>query len=161
MQIKKAPAGAIGEIMSIYTNAQKFMAEHGNPEQWGNVYPPKPLIEEDIRQGKLYICEDGGKIVCVFYFAEQDDPTYRKIFDGEWQSSEPYSVIHRIAAAEGSRGAATFCLTWAFEQAGNIRIDTHEDNKPMRGLLVKLGYTYCGHIFIANGDSRIAFQKTK
>ena len=72
----------------------------------------------------------------------------------------PYGVVHRIAAAKGTHGAASFCMNWCMEQCGNIRIDTHANNKPMQGLLNKLGYTYCGVIELENGrGERLAFQK--
>lgn len=35
-------------------------------------------------------------------------------------------------------------MNWCMEQCGNHRIDTHANNKPMQGLLNKLGYIYCG-----------------
>ncbi len=161
MEIKKAEADQIDQIMDIYEYARKFMRENGNQDQWGNRHPPRELIEEDIRQRKLYVCMEEGKIAAVFYFDIEDDPTYRVIERGAWLNDKPYGVVHRIASTKGSKGAATFCLNWAYELAGNIRIDTHEDNKPMRGLLGKLGFIYCGIIYIASGASRIAFQKTK
>jgi len=161
MEIRKAEVGEIDCIMGIYEYARKFMRENGNPGQWGDCHPPRELIENDIRQGKLYVCTDNNKIAAVFYYAREVDPTYRVIEGGAWLNGEPYAVVHRIASAKGSKGAATFCLNWAFEQVGNIRIDTHEDNKPMRGLLGKLGFKYCGVIHIASGAPRMAFQKTK
>lgn len=161
MEIKIAQADQIEEIIDIYKYARKFMKENGNGEQWGDRHPPRELIEEDIRRKKLYVCMNDEEIACVFYFNMEDDPTYRVIKGGAWLNDKPYGVVHRIASAKGSKGAATFCLNWAYELAGNVRIDTHEDNKPMRGLLEKLGFIYCGIIYIASGASRIAFQKTK
>lgn len=161
MYIKYATQDEIDVIMSIYDYARKFMKENGNEEQWGNTYPDKELIENDIQQGKLYVCMDEEKIVGVFYFAKENDPTYGVIKDGSWLNNEPYVVVHRIASAEGTKGVATFCLNWTFEQAGNIRIDTHVNNKPMQGLLNKLGFVYCGRIVLADGSPRIAFQKVK
>jgi RimJ/RimL family protein N-acetyltransferase len=160
MEIKKAEVKQIEQIMDIYKYAREFMKKNGNGEQWGDRHPPRELIEEDIRRKKLYVYMDGEEIACVFYYNIEDDPTYRVIEDGAWLNDKPYGVVHRIASAQGSKGAATCCLNWAFEQSGNIRIDTHEDNKPMRGLLGKLGFVYCGIIYIASGASRIAFQKT-
>lgn len=161
MEVTKARADQIDRIMGIYEYARQFMKENGNPMQWGDVHPPRELIEEDIRRQKLYVCINGDEIAGVFYYDIEDDPTYSVIEKGVWLNDKPYGVVHRIASAEGTKGAATFCLKWAFEQAGNIRIDTHEDNKPMRGLLGKLGFEYCGIIRIASGAPRMAFQKIK
>jgi len=160
MQIRKAAIDDIKFIMPIYDYARKFMKENGNEGQWGDSYPEQELLEIDIQQEKLYVCIDEAKIVGVFYFAQEEDETYQVIKDGAWLNDEPYGVIHRIASAEGTKGIATYCLHWAFEQVGNIRIDTHANNKPMQGLLKKLGYVYCGEIVLADGSSRIAFQKS-
>lgn len=81
------------------------------------------------------------------------------IEDGAWINEEPYGVVHRIASARTVRGAATFCVNWAFRQTGNIRIDTHRDNIPMQNMLKKNGFRYCGTVYLENGEPRIAFQK--
>ena len=40
-----------------------------------------------------------------------------------------------------------------------MRIDTHEENLGMQGLLKKLGYHHCGVIYLENNDKRLAFEK--
>lgn len=161
MEIRKATEEALEEILEIYSHARKFMAENGNATQWGNTYPPLERVRQDIAEGKCHICVEGDRILCVFYFAIEEDPTYTDIREGEWLSEEPYGVVHRIASAEGTKGAASFCLNWAFERTGNIRMDTHDNNRPMQGLLRKSGFQYCGRITLADGSPRIAFQKIR
>ena len=102
---------------------------------------------------------EGGQIAATFYFAVEEDPTYRRIEQGAWLCGGPYGVVHRITARQGVRGAASFCLAWCYEQCGNIRIDTHRDNRPLRRCLERNGFIYCGVIHIADGSERIAFQK--
>ncbi|WP_432626989.1 GNAT family N-acetyltransferase [Brotaphodocola sp.] len=161
-EIKLAQPEQLEEIMGIYAYAQKFMAEHGNPTQWESVYPPRDLIEMTIDQKKCYVCMDGDKMEAVFYFAkEEDEPAYRQLESGEWLNDRPYGVVHRIASAQGTHGAASFCLNWAFEQCGNLKIDTHDDNQPMQNLLTKLGFVYCGKLKLEEGDSREDFQKNR
>ena len=48
MQIRKATIEELDEIMKIYAFARNFMAEHGNPTQWGQNKPSKEQIESDI-----------------------------------------------------------------------------------------------------------------
>ena len=43
--------------------------------------------------------------------------------------------------------------------SGNIRIDTHKDNKIMQGLLARHGFSYCGIIYLKNGSPRLAYQR--
>lgn len=161
MEIRIATEESLEEILGIYSHARKFMAENGNATQWGDTYPPLERVKQDIEEGKCHICVENGRILCVFYFAKEEDPTYTHIRDGRWLSEDPYAVVHRIAAAEGTKGAAAFCLDWAFGQTGNLRIDTHDNNRPMQGLLKKTGFQYCGRITLADGSPRIAFQKIK
>lgn len=161
MVIKKAEDDELEKILEIYDHARRFMRDNGNPDQWSNTYPPKNQLEKSIQVGKLYVCVDQDELVGVFYFAEEEDPTYAVIEEGAWLNDNPYGVVHKIASAAGTKGIATFCLNWAFEQTKNIRIDTHELNVPMRALLNKLGYKYCGRIYVADGSPRMAFQKSR
>ena len=160
--IRKTTIDDIDKACEIYKFAQGFMRDSGNPEQWGDVHPPRVLIEKDVHAGTSYVCvdEESGEIVAVFYFAIEVDKTYAKI-DGQWLDDKPYGVIHRIARGRNGKGAGAFCLEWCYEQHNNIRIDTHKDNEPMIKALEKLDYSYCGIIWIENGDERLAFQKTE
>jgi hypothetical protein len=160
MQIKKASMGDLDEIMSIYAYAREFMAANGNPNQWKNTNPTLEMIIADIEAQKLNLCIDDNKIACVFYYSEGIDPTYN-VIDGAWLDSEPYGVVHRIASAKGTKGAATFALTYAFNKCKNLKIDTHDDNIPMQNLLNKLGFKHCGTITLLNGEPRRAYQKNE
>ena len=102
---------------------------------------------------------EAGKITAVFYFAKENDPTYAKIYDGEWLNEEDYAVVHRIASAGTVKGAGSFCMKWAASQYENLKIDTHKDNYVMQNMLKKCGFTPCGTIYLENGEERIGFQK--
>lgn len=158
MEIRKTKLQDLPYVMDVYKYAQKFMVENGNPNQWSEGYPPQIMIEDDIIKGLSYVCVDDDKILAVFYFDTAPDSTYAKI-DGEWKNSDKYGVVHRIARARDAKGAGAFCLAWCHGQVANIRIDTHKDNEAMRALLPKLGYEYCGVIWLDNGDARMAFQR--
>ena len=45
------------------------------------------------------------------------------------------------------------------KNGGFIRIDTYRDNQIMQHVIKKYGFGYCGIIFLANGDERLAYQK--
>ena len=159
MQIRAARIEEIAQIMEIYARAREYMREQGNPTQWGENYPSEELVRRDIARGCCQVCVDEEGICGVFYFAVEDDPTYRKIFDGAWQSDAPYAVIHRIAVGKHGRGVAKACFDYAWAQHQNIRIDTHIDNLPMQRALAKNGFVQCGTIYLENGEDRIAYQK--
>ena len=163
MEIRHATENDFMRIMEIYAYARKFMAEHDNPKQWGATnWPPEELIHDDIRNRNSYVCEAEGRIVGVFYYnyGQDIDPMYAVIEDGAWFSTEPYGVVHRIAGDGSVRGIGTFCINWAYEQCGHLRIDTHEDNYVMQNLLLKLGFRRCGLIHVLeDNDPRIAYEK--
>lgn len=163
MEIRKATAGDLDEIMDIYAYAREFMARTGNPRQWGAInWPPRELIVSDIERGKSYVCIDGDRIAAVFFFdrGKDIDPSYAVIDDGSWLDDSPYGVVHRIASAEGTKGAGSFCIEWAFSRCGHLRIDTHADNAVMKNLLRKLGFSYRGIIHIVeDNDPRLAYEK--
>lgn len=161
MKIRKTDIDDLDKVMEIYDNARIYMRENGNPDQWGNSYPDAQLIIDDIEEGKSYVAVDEDQIVGIFYFSIGSDPTYLSIYEGNWIDDSEYGVVHRIASASHKKGVATFCLNWAFEKCGNIRIDTHRDNIIMQNFLAKNGFMKCGIIYLHNKEERIAFQKTR
>ena len=156
--IKQATLSQLPHIMAIYAQARVFMAETGNPDQWGTAYPPEEMIRQDILKGKCYVNLENNTIRAVFYFAVEADPTYGYI-EGAWLNDAPYGVIHRIAVGENGKGVAAECFDFAYARCGNLRIDTHEKNIPMQRCLMKHGFTRCGIIYLEDGDPRIAYQK--
>ena len=55
-------------IMSIYAYARSFMQETGNPNQWGNHFPPEELIHNRIRDKQLFVLEENGTLHGSFAF---------------------------------------------------------------------------------------------
>ena len=159
MKIRNARAEELSSIDQIYENARNFMRQAGNATQWSGGYPSREIISGDIAAQKLFVCEKDDKILAVFYFSMGEDPTYVHI-DGKWLNDRPYGVIHRVAVAEQGRGVASFCYAHCFSLCDNLKIDTHADNLPMQRSLEKNGFVRCGTIYLANGDPRIAFQKS-
>ena len=166
INVRKSTLQDLPRIMEIYARARIFMAEHGNPDQWGpTCWPPEALIRKDIADGSSYVCvNETGRILGTFFFIHGADvePTYREITDGAWLDGSPYGVVHRIASDGSEKGVGGFCLDWAYEQCGHLRIDTHGDNTVMQNLLRKLGFIHCGTIYVEEDDApRLAFEKSE
>ena len=160
MIIRKTKEMDFPYIMEMYDKARRFMAEHGNPKQWGNNKPEEDVILNDIKEGCSYVLEHEGSIIATFCYKEGPDPTYSFIEDGEWLNDKPYSVVHRITSTGEVKGSASYCINDAFNKCGNLRIDTHKDNYITQSLLKKLGFTYCGIIYVEDGSKRLAYQKS-
>ena len=162
MEIRHSTEEDLDRIMKIYEYARRFMAEHGNPNQWGPTnWPPEELIRSDIAEGNSYVCTCEEKIVGTFFFKQGKDiePTYQTIENGAWLDDSPYGVIHRLAGDGTVRGVGKFCFEWAFGQCGHLRIDTHGDNRVMQNLLKKSGFLYCGIIHVEEDSyPRLAYE---
>ena len=104
MTIRRSTPEDFAQIMKIYEHARRFMAEHGNPNQWGPTnWPPADLIRSDIADGSSYVCVHEDRIVGTFFFCKGRDiePAYRSIEGGAWLDDGPYAVIHRLAGDMG------------------------------------------------------------
>lgn len=164
MKIRHSTEQDFHRMMEIYAHARKYMAENGNPNQWGpNQWPPEELIREDISGDDSYVCvNDNGEVIGTFYlmYGYDIEPSYRVIRDGEWLEDSAYGVVHRLATDGSEKGIGAFCLNWALEKCGHLRIDTHTDNKVMQRLAQKLGFIHCGTIYVEQDDyPRIAYEK--
>lgn len=159
MKIRNTNIDDLDIVMEIYDKARSYMRENGNPHQWVNGHPSIELIKRDIAEGKSYVCIDDKQITGVFFFNIGPDPTYMSIYEGSWIKEGEYGVVHRIASASHKKGVASYCLNWALDKCGNVRIDTHRDNFIMQNLLTKNGFIKCGIIYLEDGAERIAYQK--
>ncbi len=161
MNIRHTLPSDIDEVMAIYASAREFMKDSGNPNQWGSAYPPRALIEKDIESKVSYVAEENGEIVACFFFKIGIDPTYVKIYDGEWTNTDDYGVIHRIAVKYHGRNIIGGIYNYCSSACENLKIDTHRDNKPMQRSLEKNGFVRCGIIYLESGDERIAYQRAR
>lgn len=159
MEIRKTRPEELDVLLKMYEHARMFMASHGNPSQWGNSYPSPQILMDDINAGNSYVCTEHDHIIATFYYKEGPDDIYMRIYEGEWLNEAHYGVVHRITSDGSIRGAASFCLQWALEQCGNLKIDTHHDNIVMQHLLDKNEFKYCGVVYVEDGTERIAYQK--
>lgn len=159
--IRQATTGDLEQIMQIYAYARSFMAANGNPTQWGDSYPPRQMIEDDIKKGELYVLAESDRVQAVFLFFVGTDETYLKIENGSWLSDAPYGVIHRVAAGAGVgvHGVVGKVVAYCFERIPHLRMDTHADNKVMQHQLEKNGFEKCGIIYVRDGSPRIAYEK--
>ena len=148
------------QVMKVFTAAKGIMVASGNVKQWVNGYPSLEVVQLDIEKGGGFVIEDNGRIVAYFAFLPSPEPTYSKIYDGEWlDDTQAYHVIHRIASFPEVHGIFQTIMEFCFAREHNIRIDTHRDNHIMRHNIQKYGFQYCGIIHLANGDERLAYQR--
>ena len=117
-----------------------------------------PILYKMINQKAGYLLRKKPTIKQVIGKNEKEDEDYKEI-NGKWLNEEPYGVVHRVASTGIVRGAASFCLDWAYAQTLNLRMDTYSDNIPMQKLLEKCGFQYCGSFERLGMDKWMAYQK--
>lgn len=161
MLIRKAQKDDIEKILRIYESARAYMKESGNPDQWGESYPPRALVEKDIGDGCCFCICSGEHICGVFSYFENGDGSYDNIFNGAWLDDEPYGAIHRVAGDGSCRGIFAAAVDFCKRITPALKIDTHRDNKTMQRVIEKAGFQPCGTVYTDDGTERIAYHLTK
>lgn len=163
MNIRCSHIRDLPDLMDIFGEAQKTMAALGI-DQWQNGYPSEAVIQEDIVKGRSYVVEHENEVLGTFVLVHAE-PTYDRIYEGQW-TEDDYVAIHRVAVKVAFRGQGITdsIVGYATEYARcagrhAIRIDTHQGNIPMRRMLKKQGFQYCGVIFLMDGSHRVAYEK--
>ena len=166
MIFRKTKLEEVSDIMRMIDQAKAYMKAQGI-DQWQNGYPNAEAFEQDIEKGYSSVMEDDGKVIGTMAVIFDGEPTYDKIHEGAWKTTEePYAAIHRVAVDAdckgiGIAGAMMEAVEEICRERGvrSIKNDTHRDNKSMQRFQAKAGFEYCGIIYLADGAERIAFEK--
>lgn len=165
MIIRHAEKKDIDRIMQIIADARESIGRLGI-DQWQYGYPTRDSVKEDISLKRTFVALDGEKICATFAIITNGEPTYKKIYCGAWIGDGEYVAIHKIAIDSDYKGKGTatkiidFIVDYANENGySSIRVDTHMGNIPMRKMLEKNGFEYCGTIHLLDGQPRVAYEK--
>jgi GNAT superfamily N-acetyltransferase len=168
MEVRKTEQDDLEALLLLLEEARGTIATLGI-DQWQNGYPSREVVKEDIALCRSYAVTEKGQLSGTFVLVDDGEPTYEKIYDGAWKTngdSLSYTAIHRVAVSVAMRGkgVSTALLDYAASHAralgrASLRIDTHEGNVVMRRMLEKHGFAYCGVIYLADGDPRVAYEK--
>lgn len=163
MELVPARGEHLGMIMELINQAKEFLRSNG-VDQWQQGYPDEACIERDIKTGKGYLCVQQDGIVGYLCIDFDGEPAYDTL-NGRWLSEQPYVVVHRMTFDRNVRGTGlaskAFTLTEELSRARGVhsfKIDTDNDNKIMKHLMAKNGFTYCGTICFDNSE-KIAYEK--
>ena len=166
MEFQKAVEKNINGIMYIIKQAQDYFKEHGI-YQWHDNYPNFEIVKNDISNRNGYVLLKDNKVVGTVVVSFDGEKNYESIYNGEWDSSGEYAVIHRMAIDKRHKGMGVasviikniekICLN---RGVCSIKTDTHEKNVSMQRMLSKNGFKYCGIIYLDDKSKRLAFEKT-
>lgn len=158
MKIRLASIEDMSVLVDLYEQARSFMRLNGNREQWADGHPNAEDLTIDIQNKRLYVYEVNGDIEGSFVFYIGNDPTYEIIDHGRWLNDYSYGVVHKVASRQRVKGVGQTILTYVFSKISNVRMDTHRDNYPMQKLLEGQGFVHVGTIYLADGQSRLAYH---
>ena len=158
--IRRAEFTDVSRLVEIFEGAKVFMRACGNLSQWADGYPAREDFLRDISSGNFYVLEVDGVVEAGFALVPSPEPTYEHI-DGAWLTDGDYVTIHRIASSGAVRGVFDMAVDFAFSSHDVVRVDTHRDNEPMKRAIMRRGFSYCGVIYLANGDERLAYEIVK
>ncbi len=164
--IRPATLADLPALLRLAEAARGVMARNGNPQQWAGGYPQADVLQRDITGGHSFVIENengDASVIGAFALVPAPEPSYAHI-DGAWLDdavpNPSYYTVHRIMGQPGAKGIFAGMLEFAFARCGNIRMDTHADNRIMQHLLGKHGFTCCGIIQLPTGrGARLAYQK--
>ena len=123
MQIRHTRPEDLPAMQEIFADARAFMRENGNPDQWETDSRRRKCWTRYLALHRSFVCEDNGKIAATFAFRPTASRPIASFAAAHGWTMRHYGVVHHIAAAKGTHGAASFCMNWCVEQCGNIRID--------------------------------------
>ena len=156
MKIRAAGLSDLPAIMEIINEARRNLKEQGI-NQWQRSYPNAGVIERDIVAGNCYVAEEEGQVAASFAVSFDGDADYDKIYNGSWRREGRFAVVHRVAVGAAWRGRGL--ASAALRHAEKLSLARNIDYLPMRRVLGKNNFTLCGLIDIADGSSRIVFDK--
>ncbi len=170
MEIIKATNNDLDQIMEIIADAKNLLKQSGSL-QWNTPdgYPNQNTFIKDIEEGICYICKESDIVCGVYALQHEIDHNYDVIYDGNWiTAGNNYLSIHRIAVKSNyyHSSVTKLMMDYAVNHAiklskHSIRVDTHELNKPMQGLLLKSNYEQVGIIYLLTSNidnKRLAFE---
>ena len=158
--VRKAGPRDLDELLRVYAAARERMKRDGNPNQWGETRPTQEELKKEIARGTLYRMEEGGVLQGYFALVPGEDPTYG-VIRGRWLQNGPYATLHKVAKAEGAARFLKKVTAWSAPRFPALRVDTHEDNVPMKRAIEGCGFLYCGVIWLEDGAPRLAFERPR
>lgn len=165
-KLRKAELIDIDRIWILLQQGIAKRKQEGS-EQWQDGYPNRDVVLKDITHQYGIVLENESQEVVAYIAMIDDIDTAYEMIEGKWLShlSEKYMVFHRLIVDQENsiRGLATWFLQnlepMVLEKGiHSIKVDTNFDNVGMLRVFEKLGYQYCGKVYM-RGKERLAFEK--
>ena len=151
------------QIWQILKDAIKRRKKDGS-NQWQDGYPNIEVVKRDIENKIGFVLTQNDTIIGYTAVIINDEPDYINI-EGRWLSDQDFVVYHRVAVSEAflAKGMAKKMIKLIEQYAlskniYSLKADTNHDNIPMMKIFEKLGYSFCGIVYIRKSPRR-AYEK--
>ena len=132
LTIEKGNLTDLDVLFQMYKRA-KDVLENDKIYQWTNNYPTRSIIENDLKDGILYVLKNNNKIIGAINISENQEPEYKTI---DWQFNDTkVLVIHRLVVHPNkqNKGFARLLMDFAedYTKQNNftsIRLDAYSQN---------------------------------
>jgi GNAT superfamily N-acetyltransferase len=136
-------------------------------DQWQGKEPSLMTIRLDVQHHRYHLFLKDHTVIGGAALLSKDD-AYDHLLSGSWLNQEPYIVIHRFFIHPEFQGkklgklflSAIETKVWN-QGIRNVRVDTHEKNLPMRGLLTSLGFLEVGRVNLPLAGERLVYHKVR
>lgn len=162
-QFRPAKYSEASQVWQILKDAIKRRKEDGS-NQWQDGYPNMEVVKRDIEKEIGFVLTKNDKIIGYTAVIINDEPDYINI-EGKWLSDQDFIVYHRVAISEEflAKGMAKKMMKLIEQYAlskniYSLKADTNHDNIPMMKIFEKLGYSFCGIVYIRQSP-RKAYEK--
>ena len=167
MELIKATAGDLPELLDLYERVSDEMEKSGLRQWHWGVYPTEEMIRDDVEKGLMYIQRADGVIAgAVAIFDGVNEPEYAEV---PWTGGVNPGYFHRRAVdpamqGMGIAGGILDDVQQILRSAGCdcVRCDTNDQNARARRLYTKMGFSPCGPVTWDDtpGEAYTAFDKT-
>lgn len=150
--IRKAGLTDLASVKSLTEACAESMQEKGI-FQWNENYPSLERLQEDIREGEMYVLEEDGEIQGIIVLTPKMDEEYVPI---EWLTPKNSRnlYVHRLATKPANWGSGSgrelMDLAEAFARENgytSVRLDTFSQNKRNQRFYEARGYKRLGNIY--------------
>ena len=149
IKIKQADDSDISEVIRIFRACIEAM-RLDSVFQWDDIYPNEEQVEEDKKDGSLYVARKGGICLGAVSFNEKQEDAYQQV---EWQGNNPVFVVHRLCVHPSfqGQGIAKQLMNYGEKMAighgyASIRLDAYSGNPRAVRLYESLKYQKVGSV---------------
>lgn len=163
--MRKARKNDLEKILIIIEGAKKSLKKDG-VDQWQIEPMGYDFLSGQIDKDKSFVYEKDGEVLAYCFLSNDKEKSYDPIDDKFLGKN--YITIHTFAVKSdqkckniGTNFLKDIKYYAKSMDLDSIRIDTHEDNKKMLGLIKKFSFKKRGQIFIDEAGAkkpRIAYE---